>query len=114
MVLSGSNGEPEGKENNEMATNGNGGNGGNGNTTPAKKTAAKKAAKQKLSPEAELRVRREALGISRARLADAADVAVSAVWRAEHEDAGVDIETRERIVGVLNQHRASIANMPPL
>lgn len=90
-----------------MATNG------NGNETAAAKKAAKKAA-AKLSPEKELRVRREALGLSRAKLADEADLPVSAVWRAEHEEAGVDIETRESIVGVLNAHRAEIAKLPPL
>lgn len=85
---------------------------GNGNGTAAKK-AVKKAAAQ-VSPEKALRVRREALGLSRAKLADEADLAVSAVWRAEHEEAGVDAETRERIVDVLNAHRAEIAKMPPL
>lgn len=93
-----------------MATNGNG----NGTTAAAAKKAAKKAAAAKLSPEKELRVRREALGLSRARLADEADVPVSRVWAAEHEEAGVDIETRERIVQVLNNHRTEIAKMPPL
>ena len=89
-----------------MATNG------NGETT---KKPSKKAAKaEQVTPERQLRVRREALGLSRARIADEADLPVSAVWRAEHEDAGVDIETRTRIVDVLNSYRASIAQMPPL
>lgn len=100
-----------------MATNGNGNGNGNGTatTTPAKKAAAaRKAAKGKISPEAALRVRREALGLSRQKVADEADVAVSAVWRSEHEEAGVDPDTRERIVGVLNTHRDEIAKLPRL
>lgn len=89
-----------------MATNGNG----NGNGT---KATAKKAGK-KQSPEVALRIRRETLGLSRQAVADEADIAVSRVWRAEHEEAGVDVETRERIVGVLNKHRSDIAKLPPL
>lgn len=90
-----------------MATNG------NGEGKPAKK-AGKKAAAEQVSPERQLRVRREELGLSRARLADTAGVPVSRVWAAEHEGAGVDPETREAIVDVLNAHRASIAQLPPL
>lgn len=90
-----------------MATNG------NGETTKKVGKKAGKAAEQ-ITPERQLRVRREALGLSRARVADEAELPVSRVWAAEHEDAGVDVETRTAIVGVLNAHRAEIANMPPL
>lgn len=92
-------------------------NDGNGATGKAAKKAGKHAKTPQppqLSPEKELRVRRESLGLSRARVADEAEVAVSAVWRAEHEEAGVDDETRERIVDVLNTHRNNIAKLPPL
>lgn len=97
-----------------MATNGNGNGNGNGTATTAKKVAARKVAKGKISPEAALRVRREALGLSRQKVADEADIAVSAVWRSEHEEAGVDPDTRDRIVGVLNTHRDEIAKLPRL
>lgn len=93
-----------------MATTNGNGNGGNGTTA---KKATKKAA-AKITPEKAIRVRREALGLSRAKLADEAEVPVSQVWRAEHEEAGVDPETRERIVEVLNTHRDEIAKLPRL
>lgn len=98
-----------------MATNGtNGGNGNNGNTGPAKKAPATRKAAAAKAKEAALRVRREALGLSRQRVADEAEIAVSAVWRSEHEESGVDDETRDRIVGVLNAHRDEIAKLPRL
>lgn len=62
----------------------------------------------------DIRDRREALGLSRARLAEAADVSVSRVWAAEHPDAAVSPDDRERIVAVLNSYRAAIAKLDPL
>lgn len=70
--------------------------------------------KKVTAPPETLRVRREALGLSRAKLADEADVAVSRVWAAEHPEAGVDDETRAKIVKVLNERRDEIAKLPKL
>ena len=105
MVISGSNGEPTQKEI-KMTTNGT-----NGHNTGPKKTAPKKAS---LKPEEKLRVRREALGLSRAKVADEAHVPVSRVWAAEHPDTGVAPDVRDKIVAVLNAHRDSIAKLPPI
>lgn len=82
----------------------------NGNGNGAKKTTPK----GKKATEQSLRDRREALGLSRARVADEAGVPVSRVWAAEQPEAGVTDEIRESIVAVLNAHRNAIAKMPPL
>lgn len=104
----------------EMSSPGGGqgsGNSGSHFTTPkrtGRKSSPRHQKSQDVAPEVALRVRREALGLSRARLADETELPISQIWRAENEGNGVDDETRATIVDVLNRYRDSIANLPPL